>query len=152
PLRCCTGTSEDVRHGSPPHAGEGVIRSATPLACRGPHRRLGRVPPGSCTPGAWTGQRPAEALQGSQGLVAVVGHRWRRGVADASDNPARLCSSHLLLRATGYALRISSGAPPAPWLVRVMRRGAVADRCDVNKLHAIYLTKKNHSNRLLILR
>jgi len=26
------GTYEDVRHGSPPHAGEGVIGSATPLA------------------------------------------------------------------------------------------------------------------------
>jgi len=26
------GTYEDVRHGSPPHAGAGVIESATPLA------------------------------------------------------------------------------------------------------------------------
>src|SRR5215471_14260804 len=107
PLRCSTGTYEDVRHGSPPHAGAGVIESATPLACRGPHLRLGSVPPGSCAPCAWTGQRPAEALHGSHGLAAagcasalaaVLGHRWRRGVADASDDPARLGSSHLLAR------------------------------------------------------
>jgi len=101
------GTHEDCRHGSPHHAGEGVIGSATPLACSGFPLRLGRVPPGSCAPWAWAGRRPAEALQGFQGLAsegfaselaAARCQRWRRGVADASDDPARLCSSHLLSR------------------------------------------------------
>src|SRR5262245_45468117 len=139
PLRYCMGTSEDVRHGSSPHAGAGVIESATPLACRGPHRRLGRGPPGSCAPGAWTGLRPAEGLHGSHGLAAagfasalaaVLGHRWRRGVADASST-LHACAPRTSWRVTGHALPVSSGAFPAPWLVRVRRRGTVADRCDV---------------------
>src|SRR5262249_54336209 len=135
PLRCSTGTSEDVRHGSPPHAGAGVIESATPLACRGPHLRLGSVPPGSCAPCAWTGQRPAEALHGSHGLAAagfasalaaVLGHRWRRGVAEPPTT-LHAWAPRTFLRVTGHALPVSSGAFPAPWLGHVMRRGTVAD-------------------------
>jgi len=133
------GTYEDVRHGSPPHAGEGVIGSATPLAWRGPHLRLGSVPPGSCA--HERGQdsvprKPCKAPKGSRQQGSP--RRWRRcwaidgdGALQTPPTTLHACAPRTSLRATGHALRVSSGAFPAPGLVRVMRRGAVADRCDV---------------------
>src|SRR5262249_29625296 len=80
--------------------------------------------------------------------------RWRRCWASAGDGALQTPPTTLHAwaprtswRAPGHALRGSSGAFPAPGLVRVMRRGAIADRCDVNILHVIYLTQKKYLHR-----
>src|SRR5262249_40491074 len=102
-------------------------------------------------------RKPCTAPKGSRQQGAP--RRWRRCWAIDGDGawqtpPTTLhaCAPLTSWRVTGHALPGSPGAFPASWLVRVMRQGTVADRCDVNKLHVMYLTKKNHSNRLLRLR
>src|SRR5262245_26508905 len=92
-------------------------------------------------------RKPCKAPKGSRQQGSP--RRWRRcwaidgdGALQTPPTTLHACAPLTSLRATGHALRVSSRAFPAPWLVRIRRRGTVADRCDVNKLHVIYLTKK----------